>query len=413
MSVTREKIESVEPNLIVSDGATRVRRRTRAHVTSPLRGAVTARIELTSLERLLDCDRADWRELARAQPESVPLLEPDWFESWVEAFTPADVLLLAAWEGERLCALAPLERTVKVWAGRRVRVIHSLTNAESYRYDFLCAPPRRDVLDALWNRLARSGADVIHLEHVPADSPVVTSALEAGERLGWRCHLLPTFESPWRPLRPPPAHWGEGLKSKFKSNLRNRSRRLAKLGRVTFDVVADPARQGDALEIFYALEAASWKGEAGTAVAQRSDARRLYDRWVERAAPRIRIALLSVGERPIAAQVLYESEDTLFMFKTAYDPEFSPYSPGQLLTAEVIRYGIDRGPRALDFLAGNMPWKSDWSPGLRPHRRVLLFAPTAAGQYAYWTRYGLRNLAKKVPGARQLADLAKRWRERP
>jgi CelD/BcsL family acetyltransferase involved in cellulose biosynthesis len=95
----------------------------------------------------------------------------------------------------------------------------------------------------------------------------------------------------------------------------------------------------------------------------------------------------------------------MFMHKTAYDPEFSPFAPGQVLTARVIGHGIEHGMDALDFLADNMPWKADWAPELRRHYRMLLFAPTARGRYAYWTRYGMREQAKRIPGAWRLA----RW----
>ena len=59
----------------------------------------------------------------------------------------------------------------------------------------------------------------------------------------------------------------------------------------------------------------------------------------------------------------------------------------------------------LDLMAGQSRWKSDWAREVRPHSELLLFAPTPTGRYAYWVRYGLRQQAKKLPGAVSLA----RW----
>src|SRR5439155_24529693 len=143
----------------------------------------------------------------------------------------------------------------------------------------------------------------------------------------------------------------------FKSNLRNRERRLQKLGEVTFEVTRRSAEQSRALEIFYTLEASGWKGEQGTAIAGRPDAKTFYDLLVQRASREMWIPILSVSGRPAAAQLIRVHGRTMFMLKTAYDPDFSPFAPGQLLTARLIRYGIENGMDVLDFLASNMLWK--------------------------------------------------------
>ncbi|HVH09441.1 MAG TPA: GNAT family N-acetyltransferase, partial [Gemmatimonadales bacterium] len=101
---------------------------------------------------------------------------------------------------------------------------------------------------------------------------------------------------------------------------------------------------------------------------------------------------------------------TLFMLKTAYDPAFAPYAPGQLLTGRVMRYGGEQGFDVLDFLGEAMVWKGDWAPRLRRHYCLLLFSPSARGRYAYWTRHGLRAQVKKIPYARQMVRwLRARW----
>jgi len=95
----------------------------------------------------------------------------------------------------------------------------------------------------------------------------------------------------------------------------------------------------------------------------------------------------------------------MFMLKTAYHPDFHPYAPGQLLTARLIRYGIEHGIDALDFLADNMTWKRDWAPQIRPHCQLSLFSRSARGHYAYWARHGIRDRVKRLPGATRIV----RW----
>ncbi|HVH10748.1 MAG TPA: GNAT family N-acetyltransferase [Gemmatimonadales bacterium] len=360
---------------------------------------------------LSDVDRARWRALLVHHPDTAPFVDEAWVAAWIQGFEPRQPLLACLWDEDALVGLGALQRVTESWAGRRVAVLQSLTNVESPRFEFLSAYCRHDVQERLCRGLCEAGGcDVIRLEYLPEHSPTLRAATQvAGER-GWKHVIEETFESPWRSLRRPPAAWDEGLHRKFKANLRNRERRLHELGEVTFTVVRDGPAQHAALELFYALEASSWKGARGSAIRQRARARTFYDALAALTAGETWIPTLSVSGRTVAAQLIRAHGRTLFMLKTAYDPAFAPYAPGQLLTGRVMRYGGEQGFDALDFLGENMVWKSDWAPRLRRHYCLLLFSPSARGRYAYWTRHGLRAQLKKIPYARQVVRwLRARW----
>jgi CelD/BcsL family acetyltransferase involved in cellulose biosynthesis len=362
------------------------------------------RTAITSPDELRGADLARWRTLATHRRLSGPFVDPPWVLSWTEAFAPNEPLLMGAWDGRRLVGLAALQRVIESWGGRRLAVLQSRTNAESYRYAFLSWQGRIDIQEQLWRALCRSGAcDVIRIEHVPDDSPTLTAAGTVAGELGWRCYVQPTFITPWCSLsrnRP----WDHGLTSRFKRNLRRGERRLAELGDVRFEVVTG-TRLKEALEVFYRLEASGWKGRRGTAVVQRPQVKRFYESLVDRAPADVLIPILSVGSEPVAAYVLRILGNSLFALKTGYDEAYAKYSPGLVLTSRVIRYALERGMERLDFMAGTVRWKVDWTRQCRPHYTVLLFAPSRAGQYAYWVRYGLREHAKRLPGVLRLA----RW----
>ena len=335
---------------------------------------------------------------------SAPFLEDGWVSAWIDAFHPREPLLLGARDGAggRLVGFAALQRLSESWAGRRISVVQSLTNVECTRYDVLATSA--EVRETLLRFLCKAGrCDLIRLDHLPQESPTLAIAQAVAKRLGWRCHMEQTFDSPWRPLGNTPETWDEGLDRKFKSNLRNREKRLDKLGAVTFEVATGASGLEAALQAYYELDTESWKSQNGSAVFQQANVKTFYDYLVARAPERIWIALLKVNGAPAAAHFLLVHEGTMFLQKTAYSPAFAPYAPGQLLTARLIRHGISNGMRALDFLAANMTWKSDWEPQLRPHYRLMLFAPSARGRYAYWTRYGWRERAKRIPGLRRVA----------
>jgi CelD/BcsL family acetyltransferase involved in cellulose biosynthesis len=244
----------------------------------------------------------------------------------------------------------------------------------------------------------RAGCHIIHLELVPEDAPTLASALAVASELGWTAAIEPTCRSPWRTLPSIQEGWDNGLKSKFKANLRNREQRLAKVGDVRFEVARGPEHLARAMELFYQLEASGWKGQKQTSIRQRPQVRRFYDAVVAGAPEDFWMPILSVDDKPIAAQFIRVCGATVYLLKIGFDPEFSPYSPGQLITARVMDYSIAHGCKTFDFLGEEMTWKMDWNPKLRTLCRAIFFAPALAGRCAYWSRVGFRELLKKVPG---------------
>ena len=202
-------------------------------------------------DSLSQADRAQWRLLVASRCESAPFVDEDWVAAWIQAFGPREPLLVGGWEPGQLVGLGALQSLSESWAGQRVRVLQSLTNLQSSRFEFLSSCCRVDVQEQLWRTLCEVGRwDVIRLDHLPEDSPTLGAGLKIADELGWNRVVEETFESPWRSLPRPPVAWDDGLKRKFKANLRNRDRRLRTLGEVTFEVIRGGAEQQAALEVF-------------------------------------------------------------------------------------------------------------------------------------------------------------------
>jgi CelD/BcsL family acetyltransferase involved in cellulose biosynthesis len=350
------------------------------------------------MEDFSPLDREDWARLAARRTESAPFVDETWMRAWIGAFAPKDQLSLCLRRGGRVAGLAFMVPIRERWTGKEYDILHSATNDWSYRYEFLAFNDDGDVYGQLWAALfSQSRWDVIRLDWIVRETPTMTWGLRAAREHGWSAVVIEGPPSPWRRLPASGESWNDGLKTKFKSNLRNRERRIQALGKTTFTVVRDTDSLKGALRTFYEVEAKSWKGEEGTAIAMQPGAKALFDGLLEGTARDMWIAVLSVGDTPVAAQILRVRDRTMFLLKTAYDPEFAAYSPGQLITARVIQDGIERGMDTLDFLGAPMDWKSDWVPELRPNVRLVFCSPSVAGRYAYWSRFGIKNGIKKLP----------------
>jgi CelD/BcsL family acetyltransferase involved in cellulose biosynthesis len=308
--------------------------------------------------------------------------------------------LLVAMRDGTLEAALPLVRERRLLAGLPARVLRSLSDEHSQRFDALC--PTQEAANALLRELlARGGWDLVELRDIPDSEPLPRSSvrgaqprLETGaERLcraardaGLSVYDWPSLVSPTLELPSTAAEFERRLGSHLRGNLRRRRRRLEEeQGPVTLEVVGRAQGRAAilaALDEGFALEAASWKGRAGTAIAQHPALIARYRAWALSHAHQDELLLcfLRVAGVRQAFHFSLLVDGSCALFKTGNAPHLLPYGPGQLLVELVARHLIERGIRTLDLLGDDLDWKHPWTELVRPHSWRLIFAPTWRGR---------------------------------
>ena len=71
----------------------------------------------------------------------------------------------------------------------------------------------------------------------------------------------------------------------------------------------------------------------------------------------MRLAQLSVDGREAAMILYFESESTLFLYNSGYDPEFARLAVGLLSKAMALQHAIEAGKKTFDFLRGEEEYK--------------------------------------------------------
>ncbi len=102
-------------------------------------------------------------------------------------------------------------------------------------------------------------------------------------------------------------------------------------------------RSRELAERFMALEATTWKGEQGTALASTPADRAFFEELIVELGERgaLFCVELVVGDEPVAITVNLVDGRTLFAFKVAYDPRFHAYSPGILAELQTVRLFLE------------------------------------------------------------------------
>ncbi len=155
----------------------------------------------------------------------------------------------------------------------------------------------------------------------------------------------------------------------------------------------------EALAQFYRLEAAGWKGKAGSAIACAPEIRGFYDEIAREAGAQGYFCLHSLERNGVMAAASFAvfSEDCYFPMKIAYDETLHRGAPGHILFNEILEECAEQQIPQL-FFGGNMDrFKTSWTSERLPHFTGLVFARDFSARLAYeWKTRVLSPAARFV-----------------
>jgi CelD/BcsL family acetyltransferase involved in cellulose biosynthesis len=166
--------------------------------------------------------------------------------------------------------------------------------------------------------------------------------------------------------------WLGTLGKKQRHEIRRKVRRAEAVGEVRLVDSPDPLAD---LALFIDLHQKRW-GDDGLfpATPGGEQSRVLFRRLFELFGPAgpLRLAILSVGSRSIAAGIHLETSDGYLYYNAGVDPEARDLSPGVLMTYAYVVRALASGKRRLDFLRGDEAYKYEWGAVDEPIQRLLV-----------------------------------------
>ena len=255
----------------------------------------------------------------------------------------------------------------------------------SYHADYatVLADPRDlpAVSDAVATYLGGGGShrwDVVDLRRLRCGDPAaeeLAAALGAREMThGWTLNVEREGVCPVVTL-PDGADvdgWLGTLGKKERHEIRRKFRRAESVGEVRLVDSPDPLAD---LDRFIELHQKRW-GHDGLfpATPGGEQSRVLFRRLFELFGPTgpLRLAVLSVGTRSIAAGIHFETPDGYLYYNAGVDPEARDLSPGVLMTYLYVARALASGKRRLDFLRGDEAYKYEWGAVDEPIQRLLV-----------------------------------------
>lgn len=375
----------------------------RDRVQAKAAGADQATFEVSAIP---DVPQAAWADLAARTVEANAFYHPAWSRAVARHVKGQNGMrALLAWDSPAKRRLIGLMLVAPAWNCLRLPLP---VLVGWYAYAPLTTPLLdRDRADAAAQALIKgartAGAYALLLPAMAQDGAAATALRAAAAPFG----IAPRVFNAHERARLDATQDGEdalaSLGSKKLKELRRQRNRLGDSGEVAFRI-AEPGAEADAaLKEFLKLEAAGWKGAAGTALASKEgDAA-----FMAEALPTMvrdgaaQIVTLSAGNQVVAAGVLLRQGRRAYFFKIAYDENFAKTSPGVQLTLDITRaMCADASIDSVDSTAvANHPMIDHIWRDRQPIGDLLL--PTQEGAF------GFRLLATLIDARRMLRDAAR------
>jgi len=350
-----------------------------------------------------DAIRDDWNALVeRSRPE--PFYRHEYISAFLSNFRRDSPFTIVTGRGERgdLTLALPLVAGSSSICGLPARELASPTNVHSLRFDLVAEDPDDE-----------SAADVSAralLEHLDSDRTWTVLRItdvppwgqawriyRAAQSAGFPVGAWEGQRSPYLTLSPhgEPA---QGLRAKFRANLRRRRKRLGEQGEIDVERLSGDSLSVRDLEACLIMESAGWKGRQGSAAAQSEAVRGFHLELLSNKAHKdlVSLHLLKLSGRPIAFHYGVISRGVYSLVMTSYDESFAEFGPGHLLTEEVLNDCASRGLREFDFLGCDLPWKMEWTNTVRPHHWLYIFKNSARGRFLRQVKFGWAVAARRA-----------------
>ena len=223
--------------------------------------------------------------------------------------------------------------------------------------------------------------DTIEIEGSTSEENSIRCMVDRLAKKGWAIEVNP-IEGAWRTSLP--ASWDIFEKSIHKSRRRkvNKAKRLLADGTVKFSIINDPEHMEMFWPKFVALhqKRRAALGQAGCFVDQRFFLF-LYNATCRMmAARRAWISVVHQGNDAIAANLIFTSNRTAFMYQSGMDTDRMDLEPGHLINTYSIKAAIESGYEVFDFLRGDETYKEGWNADRIPLFRTRAFAPHFAAR---------------------------------
>lgn len=306
--------------------------------------------------------REEWNELLDNSFTNTIFLRFEWLEAWLESMGgDRNLFVVTIREENQLVLAAPFCFTKRAFGACTIAF---LGDGYADLSDILVRRGYEYALTSLWTWLTRVSNfwDCLDLKFVPEDMLLLrdknlftqTKSIDISFKLKMSSPFL-KIENQWR----------DHLSRQYRQQIGRKRRRLEdSYGKLLVEIATTPNDVQLALDIFYSMHQQRWIGMkkdisnyAITSV--RDQHQKLFMNLAS--SEYTFVMILKTQEKPVAVVINMIYEGRMYYCQPTFDPEFSKFSPSQLLIAELLDYCVVHNISVFDFLRGDEGYKFEWT----------------------------------------------------
>ena len=277
---------------------------------------------------------------------------PGWLKVWWQNFgSGAELYIKAINLGDQIVGIAPLQ------IRQNVASIIGSVNVCDYQ-DFIISPGMEtDFFNALLYSLQEKGIQQLHLEPVRPDSSIATFLLPLALERRYKVNYSQLDVSTEINLPPSWDIYLDVLDGKQRHELRRKMRNLDRILGTNYRVIENKNSLPEAMNTFLKLfpEYRNDKAEFMSGEMQ-GFFRSLTGTLAELGILKFGV-LEDSARKPIAMIMYFDYNNDIFLYNSAYDPDYRSKSVGIISKARCIQDSIEKKKRKLDFLKGPEQYK--------------------------------------------------------
>jgi hypothetical protein len=307
----------------------------------------------------------DWNRLALKAPQKSPMASHAYVSTYFRHFLEPHEswFCLLALRGQELMGVLPVVIDRNRHLGFDAPLLRTPFNLHVASVDFLTAENSADhIMPLLLEGLdisckTRLGLELLRISASSPTVPVLEGSIKGAtvirEFNGRESFIDATgsFEE-----------YRASLKRNFSRNLTKAHNKIAKLPNVkTVFLVGEDADPKE-IETLMKVEAAGWKGEAGTAIESSELTKSFYADLVKRLSELgwLEWHILYTDNRPIAMHLAMKLDRTLIINKIGFDEEFAKCSPGNILFEKTVQRAFESEDTDEIDCITDMAWHDNW-----------------------------------------------------
>ncbi len=360
-------------------------------------------LELQTINELRDSE-TEWNQLLSQSLDNNPFLTYEWLTSWWKYFGKGRELKLFTAESQGPVSLVVpvMYSKCKVFGSKRCRAEFVASGDSDYQgflvTDFQKAA--RTVNHLIENIMQDSNdTDCIVFGDVPEGS-VTAKLLEGINEKGFRASRSATSSCPYVPLPNNYELYSQTLGSNMRRNLKIWEKQALKDYRVEFVKYAEIGNVKEAMKIFFDLHQKRQMAKGNCGIFSDSVQRNFHTDVAKAFAEKgwLGLFFLTFNDKPVSTVYSYEYNGKLYAYLCGFDPEYDRYRTGHLAFKNLIKYGIGKKLRELDFLRGNEEYKSRWRAMVRNNLEFRIPKRGLRSKFYNWTANGRSSAyLRRVP----------------